>query len=112
LHALSWLPQPSPLRNLHHGTKTLLDGEHCPATTHERGEQAMKKNNAPKFASKLEFGDQVVMHSCREALKHGGKVWTVKSEPWDLCGSEVVKLEGFSGGFATEFLQKVDVPQS
>lgn len=54
--------------------------------------------------------DKVVMHSCYEARKekYKDKVWTVKSEPWDLCGSEVVLLDGYSGGFATEFLKKVD----
>ncbi|AWV35184.1 hypothetical protein [Paenibacillus odorifer] len=36
------------------------------------------------------------------------KVWTVKSEPWDLCGSEVVLLEGFNSGFATEYLKKLE----
>lgn len=56
---------------------------------------------------KLKIGDQVVMHTCYEARKpkYAGKVWTVKSEPWDLCGSEVVILEGYSGGFATEYLR-------
>ncbi|MNL88849.1 hypothetical protein D3C87_2188260 [compost metagenome] len=50
------------------------------------------------------------MHSCYEARKEENKdkVWTVKSEPWDLCGSEVVLLEGKSGGFATEFLKKFE----
>jgi hypothetical protein len=41
-----------------------------------------------------------------EARKKANKdrVWMVKSEPWDLYGSEVVLLEGFSGGLATEYL--------
>lgn len=69
----------------------------------------MTKQRKPK-PSGLKPGDQVVMHSCYEARKekYAGWVWTVDSEPWDLCGSEVVKLEGFSGGFATEFLKKVE----
>ncbi|MEK4993224.1 hypothetical protein [Paenibacillus sp. FSL H7-0918] len=65
----------------------------------------------PKFKkSGLKPEDQVMMHSCYEARKekYKDKVWTVKSEPWDLCGSEVVLLEGFSGGFATEYLKKVE----
>ncbi|WP_167348454.1 hypothetical protein [Paenibacillus etheri] len=51
-----------------------------------------------------------MMHSCYEDRKekYKDKVWTVKSEPWDLCGSEVVLLEGFNGGFATEYLKKVE----
>ncbi|MGZ0043417.1 hypothetical protein [Paenibacillus ottowii] len=54
-------------------------------------------------------GDKVIMQGCYEASKekYKGKVWTVKSEPWDLCGSEVVLLEGYSGGFATEYLKPV-----
>ncbi len=68
----------------------------------------MKK---PKYKkSGLKPGNKVVMHSCYEARKekYAGKVWTVESEPWDLCGSEVVRLEGYNGGFATEFLRKVE----
>ncbi len=52
-------------------------------------------------------GDRVVMTGCYEAEKYGDKVWTVRSEPWGLCGSEVVLLEGKAGGFATEYLRKV-----
>lgn len=62
------------------------------------------------MAGDLKPGDQVIMVNCAEARmdKYKGKVFTVRSAPWDLCGSEVVLLEGKSGGFATEFLQKVD----
>ncbi len=61
--------------------------------------------------SGLKPGDQVMMHSCYEARKekYKDKVWTVDSESWDLCGSEVIRLEGYSGGFATEFLKKVEL---
>lgn len=68
----------------------------------------------PKFkASGLTSGEKVVKHTCREASnpKYAGKVWTTRSEPWDLCGSEVILLEGFSGGFATEYLKRV-LPQA
>ncbi|MDQ0496351.1 hypothetical protein QOZ95_004541 [Paenibacillus brasilensis] len=49
-------------------------------------------------------------HGCYEARKekYREKVWTVESEPWDLCGSEVVRLEGYGGGFATEYLKRVE----
>ncbi|MDQ0047704.1 hypothetical protein J2T18_001987 [Paenibacillus polymyxa] len=59
---------------------------------------------------KLYKGDQVVIHGCYEACKekYKDKVWTVGSEPWDLCGSEVVRLEGYNGGFATEYLKRVE----
>lgn len=55
-------------------------------------------------------GDKVVMHTCYEAQheKYKDRVWTVRSNPWMLCGSEVVLLEGFSGGFATEYLRVVE----
>ncbi len=62
------------------------------------------------MAKELKPGDQVVMVNCAEAQmdKYKDKVFNVKSEPWDLCGSEVVLLEGKSGGgFATKFLKKV-----
>jgi hypothetical protein len=58
--------------------------------------------------SDLKFGDRVVMHTCPEAAIHRGRVFNVVSNPWDLCGSEVVLLEGYRGGFATQFLRKVD----
>ena len=59
--------------------------------------------------SGLKPGDQVRMVNCYEAHleKYQGKVWTVASDPGDLCGSEVVKLEGFRGVFATDCLEKV-----
>lgn len=58
----------------------------------------------------LKPGDKVVMHTCYEASKekYRDKVWTVRSNPWMLCGTEVVLLQDFSGGFSTEFLRKVD----
>lgn len=56
----------------------------------------------------LKLGDKVIMVNCLEAEKHKDKVWEVRSEPWDLCGTEVVLLKGKSGGFATKFLQKVE----
>jgi hypothetical protein len=67
----------------------------------------MKRSKAKP--SGLHPGDQVVMHTCAEARmdKYKDKIWAVASEPWDLCGSEVVLLEGYRGGFATEFLRKV-----
>lgn len=56
----------------------------------------------------LKQGDKVIMVNCLEAEKYKGKVWEVRSEPWNLCGTEVVLLRGKSGGFATDFLQKVE----
>jgi hypothetical protein len=66
----------------------------------------MKRQPKLKLSG-LVTGEQVVMHTCSESRKYPDKVWTTRSEPWELCGSEVILLEGFSGGFATEFLRKV-----
>jgi hypothetical protein len=66
----------------------------------------MRKQPKLKLSG-LKIGEQVVMHTCREASKYADKIWTTRSEPWDLCGSEVIMLEGFSGGFATEYLRRV-----
>ena len=52
-------------------------------------------------------GDLVKMVNCYEAEKCPDKVWTVRSEPWKVCGSEVVLLEGKPGGFDTSCLKKV-----
>ena len=62
------------------------------------------------MAKGLKPGDKVVMVDCYEArlTTNQGKVWTVASEPWMLCGSEVVKLEGKAGGFATKYLKRTE----
>lgn len=52
--------------------------------------------------------DKVKMINCYEAEKYKDKIWIVRSEPWIVCGSEVILLEGKSGGFETEFLEKVE----
>jgi len=56
----------------------------------------------------FKIGDHVKMVNCCEAEEYSDKIWIVKSEPWKLgCGVEVVILEGWSGGFGCDFLQKV-----
>lgn len=64
----------------------------------------MKRN---LIKSGLKIGDSVMMVNCYEAEKYPDKVWVVRSEPWEVCGSEVVLLEGKSGGFDTSCLRKV-----
>lgn len=63
--------------------------------------------------STLKAGDKVVMHTCMEAdnPKYLGKIWTCKTDAYRNKGHDydVLFLEGFSGSFATEFLQKVNV---
>lgn len=56
----------------------------------------------------LKIDDHVIMVGCLEAKSHVSEVWKVASEPWTVCGSEVVLLAGYSGGFSTKFLQKID----
>lgn len=60
--------------------------------------------------AKLQIGDKVKMVNCAEARldKYKDKVFTVRSDPWDLCGTEVVLLEGKAGGFDTNCLMKVE----
>ncbi|WP_312443266.1 hypothetical protein [Lacrimispora sp.] len=42
------------------------------------------------------------------AEKNKGKEFVVRSEPWDLCGTECVLLEGYRGGYAVDGLTVVD----
>lgn len=56
----------------------------------------------------LKPGDKVMMNDrYRVSEQNKGKVWTVRSEPWDLCGTGVVLLEGKSGGYAVDGLDLV-----
>ncbi|WP_315674464.1 hypothetical protein [Clostridium sp. 19966] len=60
----------------------------------------------------LRKGDKVVMHTCGESEgENYGKVWTCRTDEFMHEGKNpygLVFLEGFSGSFATEFLQKID----
>lgn len=53
----------------------------------------------------LKPGDKVVMND-RYYLdeKNRGKVYTVASEPWNVCGKAVVNLEGKAGCYPVEWL--------
>jgi hypothetical protein len=61
------------------------------------------------MAKNLKSGEKVIMINCGEAEHYEGKVWVTRSEPWMLCGSEVILIKGFSGGFATDCLARVEV---
>lgn len=54
-------------------------------------------------------GTSVKMVGSAEAdlEKYKDKVFTTRSETYEMCGSSVVMLKGFSGCYATEFLQVV-----
>lgn len=62
---------------------------------------------------KLQKGDQVVMHTCMEHdhPDNFGKIWTCRSDEFQHKGHDYgsIFLEGYSGSFSTEFLQKVDI---
>ena len=57
----------------------------------------------------MKIGDRVVMNNKYHVNeKNKGKVWTVRSEPWECCGTHVVLLEGKSGGYAVDGLDSVE----
>ena len=57
----------------------------------------------------MKIGDEVVMNDrCSVSERNKGRVWTVCSEPWDCCGTSVVLLEGFRGGYAVDGLDIVE----
>lgn len=56
----------------------------------------------------LKKGDKVVMHTCLEAKRAKGKIWTCSTDSYmDKSNQEVVFLDGFSGCFVVKFLQSV-----
>lgn len=56
----------------------------------------------------LEIGDKVVMNNKYYVSEENkGKVWIVRSEPWECCGTLVVLLEGRSSGYAVDGLDIV-----
>lgn len=62
----------------------------------------------------LKQGDKVVIHTCLESERYNGKIWTCKTDEF-IRGEGVYKqnlifLEGFSGSFSTDYLQKVNIP--
>lgn len=57
----------------------------------------------------IKIGDRVVMNNkYLVSEKDKGKIWTVRSNPWDCCGTIVVLLEGKSGGCAIDGLNLVE----
>ncbi|MBA4293858.1 hypothetical protein C0431_12925 [bacterium] len=72
--------------------------------------QKRKVAKQEKQNSGFKKGDHVVMHTCMEAEEHDGTVWTCSSDEYKLHKNHdynVVMLEGFSGAFQTQYLQKV-----
>ncbi len=59
--------------------------------------------------SNVHIGDKVVMNDKYYVSKADkNKVWIVRSEPWNCCGTIVVLLEGKSGGYAIDGLNVVE----
>ena len=57
----------------------------------------------------LKPGDKVRMTArYEEGRENPDKVWTVRSEPWMVGGTLVVKLEGKAGGYAVDGLEIVE----
>ena len=56
----------------------------------------------------MKIGTKVKMVNCAEAEKYKDRVWTTRSEPWQIGSGEwLVLLEGKSGGFDVECLEEV-----
>lgn len=65
--------------------------------------------NQMRRRKRNEIGDKVVLNNKYYVPDdRKAKVWTVASKPWNLCGTEVVKLEGMSGGYAVDGLNVVE----
>jgi hypothetical protein len=57
----------------------------------------------------LKPGDKVTMNNRYYVSEENrGKIWTVRSDQWDCCGTLVVKLEGKAGGYAVDGLDLVE----
>lgn len=57
----------------------------------------------------IKIGDRVTMNNNYfVSEKDKGKIWTVRSNPWNCCGTIVVLLEGKSGGYAIDGLNIVE----
>lgn len=72
------------------------------------GNNYINQNRTETFQA----GDKVVMHTCCEARlpKYKDKLWICKTDSFLSKGKEeVVFLEDFSGYFATEYLQRIQI---
>ncbi len=57
----------------------------------------------------IKIGDRVIMNNNYfVSEKDKGKTWTVRSNPWNCCGTIVVLLEGKPGGYAIDGLNVVE----
>lgn len=57
----------------------------------------------------IKIGDRVTMNNNYfVSEKDKNKIWTVRSNPWNCCGTIVVLLEGKSDGYAIDGLNVVE----
>ena len=57
---------------------------------------------------RLNIDDKVIMNAKYPVSeKNKGKVFVVRSEPFEICGTECVLLEDYRGGYAMDGLTKV-----
>ena len=57
----------------------------------------------------ISIGDKVAMNNKYwVSEKNKGVEFTVRSEPFDLCGTECVLLENYRGGYAADGLTRVE----
>lgn len=60
-------------------------------------------------ATDFKIGDKVKMNDkYKVSSDNKEKTWTVRSDPWEVCGTTVVLLEGRSGGYAVDGLTLVE----
>lgn len=57
----------------------------------------------------ITIGTKVIMNDKYHVSKtNKEKVFTVTSNPWFVCGTKVVRLDGFSGCYALDGLEEVE----
>lgn len=56
----------------------------------------------------MKIGDKVIMNDRYEVVgKNKGRIFTVCSDPWDVCGTDCVLLEEYIGTYAVDGLTVV-----
>lgn len=69
----------------------------------------MHKNGNYDLKVEMKMKDKVIRNDLSKVSdKNKGRVFTVKREPWDLCGMDCVFLEEYSGGYAVNGLTMVN----
>ena len=57
----------------------------------------------------FKIGDKVIMNDkYNVSAENKEKIWTVRSDPWEVSGTTVVLLEGLAGGYAVDGLILVE----